>query len=131
MSKLIDIERLSRALASAPAIRFALLFGSARTGSVPQADSDVDVGIYLDHKPEFEEQADLLGLIQDAVQSDKVDLVFLNLTKNAVLRREALKGRLLLCRDREAYADFFSLADRQGRDEEDRIARAWALRRET
>jgi hypothetical protein len=43
-------------------------------------------------------------------------------------QREALKGRLLSCRDPETYASFFSLADRRGRDEEDRIARAWALR---
>jgi hypothetical protein len=69
-------------------------------------------------------------LLQDAVQTDRVDLIFLNVTENVTLQREALKGRLLSCRDPETYASFVSLADRRGRDEEDRIARAWATRRE-
>jgi predicted nucleotidyltransferase len=130
MSKRIDTTRLTQALESEPGIVFALLFGSARDGVLPKADSDIDVAVYLDHEPDLEERARILGFVQDAVGSDRVDLVFLNITDNAILQREALKGRLLVCRDREAYAAFFSLADRRGRDEEDRIERAWKLRRE-
>jgi predicted nucleotidyltransferase len=130
MSKRIDTKRLAHALDSEPGILFALLFGSARDGVLPRADSDIDVAMYLDHEPDLDERARILGHVQDAVGSDRVDLVFLNLTDNAILQREALKGRLLVCRDREAYAAFFSLADRRGRDEEDRIERAWKLRRE-
>lgn len=69
----------------------------------------------------------LLGIIQDALSIERVDLIFLNVTENVSLQREALKGRLLLCRDPELYASFFSLTDRRGRDEEDRIARAWKM----
>ncbi len=130
MSKRIDTDCLIRALESEPDVLFALLFGSARDGVLPKADSDIDVAVYLDHKPDLEERARILGLVQDAVGSDRVDLVFLNTTDNAILQREALKGRLLICRDRDTYADFFSLADRRGRDEEQRIERAWKLRRE-
>jgi|SRR5579884_619388 predicted nucleotidyltransferase len=130
MSKRIDTTRLTQALESEPGILFALLFGSARDGVLPKADSDIDIAVYLDHEPDLEERARILGFVQDAVGSDRVDLVFLNITDNAILQREALKGRLLVCRDREAYAAFFSLADRRGRDEEDRIERAWKLRRE-
>ncbi len=129
MSKPIDVQRVAQALESVPAILFALLFGSARGGVLPRADSDVDVAVYLDHEPDLDERAWLLGLVQDAVRSDRVDLVFLNLTDNVALQRQALKGRLLICRDREKYADFFSLADRRSRDEENRIERAWAMRR--
>lgn len=130
MSRRIDIERLTDALNSVPAIRFALLFGSARDGILLKIDSDIDVAIYLNHEPDLDERAHLLGLLQDAVGSDRVDVVFLNLTNNELLQREALKGRLLFCRDLETYAAFFSLADRRGRDQEDRLKRAWALTHE-
>jgi predicted nucleotidyltransferase len=130
MSKVIDVPRLEGAMKSAAAIQFSLLFGSGRQGYLPKTDSDIDVAVYLDHEPDLEERLHLLGLIQDSVKTDRVDLVFLNVTENVTLQREALKGRLLSCRDPEAYASFFSLADRRGRDEEDRIARAWAMRRE-
>lgn len=130
MSKHIKMQRLVEALTSVPGIRFALLFGSACGGTLPRADSDVDVAVYFDHEPDLDERATLLGIVQDAVGTDRVDLVFLNLTDNVTLQREALKGRLLLCRDPETYAGFFSLADRRGRDEEERLRRAWALRRE-
>ncbi len=130
MSKRFDTNRLAHTLDSEPCILFALLFGSARDGVLPKADSDIDVAIYLDHEPNLDERARILGLVQDAAGSDRVDLVLLNITDNAILQREALKGRLLVCRDREAYAAFFSLADRRGRDEADRIERAWKLRRE-
>jgi predicted nucleotidyltransferase len=130
MSKVIDVPRLEGAMKSAAAIQFSLLFGSGRQGYLSRTDSDIDVAVYLDHEPDLEERLHLLGLIQDSVKTDRVDLVFLNVTENVTLQREALKGRLLSCRDPEAYASFFSLADRRGRDEEDRIERAWKMRRE-
>ena len=130
MSKVIDVQRLEDVMKSDATIQFSLLFGSGRNGRLPKTDSDIDVAVYLDHAPDLEERLHLLGLIQDSVKTDRVDLVFLNVTENVTLQREALKGRLLSCRDPEAYASFFSLADRRGRDEEGRIERAWAMRRE-
>lgn len=130
MSKVINLDQLKEALTGVPSIRFALLFGSARTGRLLKDDSDVDVAVYLDHEPNLDERAHLLGVVQDAVCHDRVDLVFLNLTDDVLLQRETLKGRVLICRDPDAYADFFSLTDRQGSDEEARIERAWAMRRE-
>ena len=130
MSKVIDVQRLEDVMKAAATIQFSLLFGSGRNGRLPKIDSDIDVAVYLDHEPDLDERLYLLGLIQDSVKTDRVDLVFLNVTDNVTLQREALKGRLLSCRDPEAYASFFSLADRRGRDEEDRIGRAWAMRRE-
>lgn len=128
--KTIDVDALARRLAEVPSIEFALLFGSAQSGVLPMADSDVDVAVFLDHAPDLGERSRLIGLVQDTVATDRVDLVFLNLTDNAILQRESLKGRLLVCRDRDAYAAFFSVADRRGRDEEERIRRAWVMRRE-
>jgi len=127
MSRIIDLERLKEVLSGVASIEFALLFGSARDGRLPKVDSDLDVAIYFDHTPDFDERVRLLGIIQDALTIERVDLIFLNVTENVTLQREALKGRLLICRDPELYASFFSLTDRRGRDEEDRIARAWKM----
>ena len=130
MSQAINMRGLSQALSPVPGLLFALLFGSARRGVLPSAESDVDVAVYLDHAPEFEERVAILGAVQDAVNSDRVDVVFLNLTDNITLKREVLYGSLLVCHDPDQFASFFSIADRQGRDERDRLERAWALRRE-
>ena len=130
MSRIIDLERLKEALTGVAGIEFALVFGSARDGRLPKVDSDLDVAVYLDHTPDFDERVHLLGIIQDALLIERVDLVFLNVTENVTLQREALKGRLLICRDPELYASFFSLTDRRGRDEEDRMARAWKIGQE-
>lgn len=130
MSSVVDIEALRRALAPVPGLMFALLFGSARTGVLPRHSSDIDVAVYLDHEPDIDERAAILGVVQDAARTDRVDVVFLNLTDNITLKREVLYGTLLVCHDPERFASFFSLADRQGRDERDRLARAWALHRE-
>jgi predicted nucleotidyltransferase len=130
MSRTVDLGRLAERLEAEPSIRFALVFGSARDGLLPTDRSDLDIALYLDRPPDLDERLRLIGLIQDNVGFDEVDVVFLNVTEDPILRRETLKGRLLFCRDRDVYQEFFSLADRQGRDEEERIQRAWALRKE-
>lgn len=130
MSKPIDLERLRKALEPVPGLSFAVLFGSAKDGQLVKPDSDVDVALKLDHRVDMDERTRLLGIIQDALGTDRVDLVLIQASDNWVLHREIIKGRLLVCHDPEAYASFFSLADRRGRDEEARIARAWKLRRE-
>lgn len=130
MSNIINVARLEEVMKSVPSVQFSLLFGSGRNGRLPKIDSDIDVAVYFDHEPALDERLHLLGLIQDSLKTDRVDLVFLNVSDKVTLQREALKGQLLSCRDPETYASFFSLTDRRGRDEEDRIERAWAMRRE-
>jgi predicted nucleotidyltransferase len=130
MSRAIDVGRLTEKLGAEPVIRFALLFGSASSGHLPTDRSDIDIALYLDHEPDLDERLRLIGVAQDAVACDDVDVVFLNVVRDPILRRETLKGRWLFCRDLDLYAEFFSLADRQGRDEEERIRRAWVLRSE-
>lgn len=126
----LDLNALKQVLAAVPGLEFALLFGSISRGTLPRPESDIDVAVYCDHEPTVDERAQILGLIQDVVKSDRVDLVFLNLTDNPLLQREVLYGQLLFCRDAERYASFFSIADRRGRDERARLQRAWAMRRE-
>ena len=71
---------------------------------------------------------EMIGGVETLFGED--DVVLIKPGGDWALHREVLKGQILVCRDREAYASFFSLVDRLGRDEEARIARAWALKRE-
>jgi predicted nucleotidyltransferase len=130
MSRTVNLQRLTERLRAEPSIRFALVFGSGSSGRLPTNRSDLDLALYLDHEPDLEERLRLIGVAQDAAAREDVDVVFLNASRDPILRRETLKGRLLFCRDTDLYQEFFSLADRQGRDEEERIKSAWALRRE-
>ena len=130
MPRRIDLDRLKEALLSVKGLTYAVLFGSARDGLLPKLDSDVDIAVALDHPADLDERASLIGMIQDVLGTDQVDLVLVQPGENWMLHREIIKGRLLVCADPEAFAAFFSLADRRGRDEEARIARAWKLRHE-
>lgn len=130
MSKQLDLEALQQVLAAVPGLDFALMFGSASSGTLPHPEADIDVAVYLDHEPTLEERALIIGHVQDTAGTDRVDVVFLNVTDNPILHREVLFGRLLVCHNPERYASFFSLADRRGRDERDRLDRALAMRRQ-
>jgi hypothetical protein len=61
MSKVIDVGQLEETMKSVGAIQFSLIFGSGRTGHLPKIDSDIDVAVYLDHKPDLDERLHLLG----------------------------------------------------------------------
>jgi predicted nucleotidyltransferase len=130
MPRRIDLDGLKAALSSVKGLMYAVLFGSARDGVLPKPDSDVDIALALDHPVNLDERASLIGVIEDALGTDHVDLVLIQPGENWVLHRQIIRGRLLACADPEAFASFFSLADRRGRDEEARIARAWKLRHE-
>ena len=89
-------------------------FGSASNGLVAPG-SDVDVGVWFETLPSFEQQLALLGRLQEALGVDEVDLVVLN-DANPTLRFEALSGRALYCRDPNLRAGFASLAAREYED---------------
>ena len=63
MSRIIDLERLKEVLSGVASIEFALVFGSARDGRLPKVDSDLDVAVYFDHTPDFDERVRLLGIV--------------------------------------------------------------------
>jgi predicted nucleotidyltransferase len=113
-----DMEQLAVALNTAcPEVIFALLHGSAKDGRVG-TDSDVDVALFLEDAPNLE----LYRRAQDAVHSvipdAEADIGVLNHAE-PVYRFEALKGRLLFCRDQETYLSFFT---RTCREYEEQIA---------
>lgn len=122
MFRNIDWESLQPVWESIPDIVAVWAFGSARDGEL-RWGSDVDIGVLMARPPTFDEQLDLLGRLQGALQLDEVDLVILN-EANVILRFEAVSGRRLFVRDLSALAEFVSLTAREYEDEMAQYARA-------
>jgi predicted nucleotidyltransferase len=96
-------ENLRAVLAHFPAVRLAVLFGSAARGT-EHAGSDVDVGVLLDHET-AELRLELEAELGRAAGRD-LDLVFLD-TAPPLLRFEiARDGVLLTARHRDDWVDF-------------------------
>jgi len=122
----LDLDALAFALEAEPRIVLAVLFGSARDGSVREG-GDVDVAVLLDPPLSplsfyalYQELAGRLRAVQE------LDLVDLN-HANSVLAFEALQGRRLVVRDAEAVAAF---ASRVAREYEDDMLHAAAAQRD-
>jgi len=123
-----SITSLQKALNQHDKIAFAFLFGSSKDGKLIKDGADVDIALYLSEKPSADMLAEIVGLCQDAIQYDNIDLVVLN-DADPILSFEALSGRLLVCNNEEAYLSFFSLTCRQYEDEMLRIERSISYRR--
>ncbi len=112
----LDMDALAAALATDPRVVLAVVFGSAKDGTVRNG-ADVDVGVLLSPAPTplefyafYQDMAGRLGGI------DELDLIDLS-RAGSVLAFEALCGRRLVVRDAEAAATFASLTARQYEDD--------------
>ena len=107
-SKPIDWERLAAILSGFASIEYAMVFGSARKGIVC-AGSDLDVAVSLTHgeAQNVDLLLEIVGRVEDAC-GVPCDLTVLN-TAGAVLRHEALKGRVLFIRPsrQESFSEFY------------------------
>lgn len=101
----VEAELAAR-LATAPEVRFAVLFGS-RSGRRPRVGSDWDVGVYLDEdltpRETFKARLRIAGGLEDL---GRIDLVVLN-DAPPLLAHRALQGKRLLLRDKPAYVRYF------------------------
>ena len=113
-ARTIDWQRTAPIWPETPEVLAAWAFGSAQTGQLAPG-SDVDVGVWFESSPSFEQQLALLARLQDVLGVDEVDLVVLNET-NPVLRFEAISGRALFNRDPSRCAGFASLTAREYED---------------
>jgi predicted nucleotidyltransferase len=107
---------LSRVLeASIPGIDFALVFGSARNGTLAPL-SDIDIAVHLGVTPTPELVLKIIRTVEDET-SARCDLTLLN-TASEILCFEALKGRLLFVRQEKLieWADFYTLTLRRYED---------------
>ena len=108
--------RIEQVLNSSPEVLFGLLFGS-RVAGRPRADSDWDVAIYVDDCLAARERFDLRReFIASLSGIEAVDVVVLN-DAPPLLAHRALRGELLLLRDKSAYTRFFIRARREAEDE--------------
>ncbi len=107
-SKAIDLERLATVLGGIESIDYAMVFGSARDGRV-RAGSDLDVAVAL-ADADTDNLARLMEIVSKVEETCGVpcDLTVLN-TASAVLRHEALKGRVLFVRPgrQEDFSEFY------------------------
>jgi hypothetical protein len=104
-----------------------MLFGSSQDGVLVRDAADVDIAVHLSEQPTPDMLAEIVGLCEDALQYDNIDIVVLN-TSDPILAFEALSGKRLACRNEEAYLSFFSLTCRQYEDEMQRIERSLSYR---
>jgi predicted nucleotidyltransferase len=107
----IDWPRTLPIWQETPEVLAVWAFGSAQDGQVAPG-SDVDVGVWFEIPPSFEQQLVLLARLQETLGLDEVDLVVLN-DANPILRFEALSGRPLFNRDPIRCAGFASLTARE------------------
>ena len=100
-------------LQSHPSVMFAYLFGSLALGRL-QPLSDVDIAIFLDQNIKFaENKLEILGKLNDILQTDEIDLVVLN-TAELPLIMSIIKSRKIIV-DKEPFMrhKFESLAMRK------------------
>ena len=109
-----------------PMVVCAWLFGSTASGR-NRADSDIDIGVLTSRKPTWREYAEIQQDLVQAAGTDAVDLVVLN-EANSILRFEAISGRPLTCRDRDAHAAFCSLTSREYEEDMAQIESAYRTR---
>ena len=89
MSKAVDY------LQSCDDVLFAYLFGSLAKGSVVPL-SDVDIAVYLSEKKDFsEKKVEILGSLNDILETDEIDLVILN-TAPLSLEMKILENKTVL-----------------------------------
>jgi hypothetical protein len=100
-----DLER------DIPDVDFALLMGSARDGVV-KSHSDLDLALFLLGEPSLSLYERVGSVASRHVGAAiRVDIGILNRAE-PIYRFEALKGRLLFCRNTERWLNFFSVTCR-------------------
>jgi len=112
----LDLEKLAAVFAADDRIALAILFGSSQSGTVGPG-SDVDIGVLFSQplSPEefFQYYLELSGQLPEIPELDLTDLG----QASSILAFEALQGRRLFVRNREAAAAFASRVAREYEDD--------------
>lgn len=112
----VDLNLLIRVITPIENLAFAYLFGS-RAGKTARPSSDIDLGLYFTKDPDLEMIYELTESLNKAFGHERVDVVVLNNCNDFVLRSEVLRGKMVLCRDKNLHATFFSWTLRMAEDE--------------
>ena len=100
------LETLRQIFASIPEVKIAVLFGSLRRRELVR---DVDIGVYLDPKPNLKEFIRLDNMLEDAL-GIPVDLVPLDRAPPKLRLKALSEGEKVVVRDRKLYAFMISEA---------------------
>ncbi|MGQ4915581.1 MAG: type VII toxin-antitoxin system MntA family adenylyltransferase antitoxin [Candidatus Asgardarchaeia archaeon] len=108
------IEKIKAVLIKDPQIVFAILFGSQARGDA-FSFSDIDIGIYVTKDTAYDSKYKFLLMhkLSKALEVDNVDLIILNEAPPALRYEILTTGILILCRDDDLYAEFYSLSLRE------------------
>jgi predicted nucleotidyltransferase len=112
-----EIARLARPI---PGISSLAVFGSRARGT-PRGTSDLDVAVLPDTEdPRARRrlQADLAVVLADLAPEGRVDVVLLDEAPDLLRQRILETGRLVLCRDRQAWSDLRVRTMREYGDQE-------------
>lgn len=118
----IPLKELKETLLENENVSFAYLFGSAANGEI-RPDADVDIAVYFFRHPEPDDIYELTTALEEVLGEDLLDLLILNRCNDFVLRNEVLKGNLLIRKDPDRHAAFFSWTLRMYEDQMMRIER--------
>ena len=106
----LDLDRLAACLSEREDIAFAVVFGSAKDGTVGP-ESDLDLGVCFRSQPDTEELLEFMAEVAAVLQFDSIDVV--DLAKaDPILGFEAISGRFLCRNDRARTAELCSLISR-------------------
>jgi predicted nucleotidyltransferase len=104
------IPSLVKAISRDSEIAALYIFGSLAEGNLRPL-SDLDFGVLLsaslDRRRRGEKHLDLIGLFNDMLQTDEIDLVVMNDAPPRFSHRILKTGRLLHAGDRDQLADFY------------------------
>ena len=111
-----DIQKIASEIEEkCPEIIFAFLHGSAKDETVKKG-SDIDIAIYLNQKSDLDSYTKIIDIVEKNIPCAQADIGILN-NADSIYRFEALKGKMLFCKDKEKYAGFFSLTCREYEDQ--------------
>lgn len=123
----LNLERLKELLATFPKVKFALLFGSyARGKAFPF--SDLDIAILFDEEPELLELGKMTATLEKETGLE-VDILPLNslYERDPALAYEVITtGKLLFCRDEEAFVLYKKYTFLYYFDHQPLFERVWA-----
>ena len=100
------METLRRIFASMLEVKIAVLFGSLTRRELVR---DVDIGVYLDPKPNLKEFIKMANMLEDAL-GVPVDLVPLDKAPPKLRLKALSEGEKIVVRDRKLYAFMMSEA---------------------
>ncbi len=99
---------LKRRLFKEEDIVFCYIFGSYGKGKVSPL-SDVDIAVYLKTKKDlFERKIEILGIANEILKTDEVDLIILNEAPLSLIHSVFRTGKLLFSRDELLRVKFFA-----------------------